>query len=116
MHTTAERDVSVDVAIEPHVERVGKLDRVDVCSAVTHHDRATRRDLRSVGKLRVAGRDTRNSAGYGRLPAQELFDRIGNHRRMINELATVLWVLGKERVEAGERVAHGVEAGDQEKK
>src|SRR5207249_608432 len=52
--------------------------------------------------------------GHRRLPPQQLFDRARDDGGVLDDLAAMVGMGGEEGVEARQRVADGVEAGDQE--
>ena len=112
MDATAERQVPVHLPVEAHLERVGELGGVEVGGAeVDHHVVAGGDGLAT--DLRVLACPT-DAGGHGGLPAQELLDRVGDHVRVLDDLASVIGVLGQEGEEAGERVGDRVEPGGEQ--
>ena len=112
VHAPTERQVTVHLTIEPHLERVGELGGVDVgrTDAHAHHVARLHRTTRDLG---VFGAEARH-AGHRRLPAQQLFDRGRDDRRVVDDLLPMRWVLGQVRERTRERVGDGVEPGEQE--
>ena len=108
----AEGDVAVDLAVEAHLVGVGELGLVGVGRSDHDHDLVAGLDRAAVelGVLDGHPGDTHDR----RLPAQQLLDGVGDERRVLDQLAPVVGVLGQEREHAVERGRDGVEAGDEE--
>src|SRR5207237_7016198 len=93
MHTTAEGDVRVDLAVEAHLERITERRRVDVGRAVADADGGARSDRLPVRELGVLRAQARHTDGHGALPPQELFDCTRDDLWMSDDLPAMVRVL-----------------------
>ena len=71
-------------------------------------------DLLTAGKRHRFVGDPGNAARHRRLPAEQLLDCAGNDVGILDDLASVLGVLGQVGEETRQRIADGVQAGDDE--
>src|ERR1700683_1230631 len=113
MNSAAERDVAIRLAIETYIEGLRALTLVDVGRTVHDDDGRSLRYRTAVGQLGVFRRDTPDAEGHRRLPTEEFFDRACHTPRVLGDLAAMLGVLGQERVHTGQRIADGIEPGDE---
>ena len=90
----AEREVLADLAVdvEPVAVRVAPVVAVRRADE-EQHDAAFGHRL--AVELHVARRRTRPTCGAGRLEAQQLLDRVRDERRILDELAPLVGVLGQ---------------------
>lgn len=96
MNSPAERDVTIRVTIETHIEGLRALTLVDVGRTVHDHDGGSLPDRTAVGQLGVFCRDAPDAEGHRRLPTEEFFDRAGHTAGVLGDLVTMRGMLGQE--------------------
>ena len=114
MDAVAEGEVRVRIARDVEAERVGE----DALVAV--RGRVPERDLVAGADRLAAERDVarRGAAvvGGGARPAQDLLDGAGHERPVGAQRAHLLGMLGEREQAAGDRVARGLGAGDEQQR